>query len=196
MFLKRPDLAFKYPKRMYEEFGGRIFDDSNKEIVYYASALALYRFDLLASNNTIPANARRLKWHMLPLVAAIVSGKQIPQLNSREMQTYAKNIIDKFSEHNSEGTAVFAHKPYRLQLTLDRLLTTGSSGRQCLMRCLRKSSNIKLQRLRTLVDLYDEQWLSPASDLAVSKDANSCSVPANVMSMIEVLQQPQAFSQH
>jgi hypothetical protein len=108
MFLKRPDLAFKYPKRMYEEFGSRIFDDSNKEIVYYASALALYRFHLLTSNNTIPANARRLKWHMLPLVAAIVSGKQIPQLNSREMQKYAQNIIDKFSEHNAEGTAVFA----------------------------------------------------------------------------------------
>ncbi len=108
MFIKRPDLAFKYPKRMYAEFGSRIFDGSNKEIVYYASALALYRFHLLTSTNTIPANARRLKWHMLPLVAAIVSGKQVPQLNSREMERYAQDIIDKFSEHNADGTAVFA----------------------------------------------------------------------------------------
>jgi hypothetical protein len=93
---------------MYAEFGGSIFDDSNKEIVYYASALTLYRFHLLTSNNAIPANARRLKWHILPLVAAIVSGKQIPRLNSREIEKYAKGIIDMFSEHSAEGTAVFA----------------------------------------------------------------------------------------
>ena len=108
MFLKRPDLAFKFPKRMYAEFGNAIFDESNKEIVYYASALALYRFHLLTSNNTIPANARRLKWHILPVAAALVSGKQIPRMNSKDITKYAQAIIDKFAEHNAEGTAVFA----------------------------------------------------------------------------------------
>ncbi len=97
MFLKRPGLAFKFPKQMHAEFARVTFDDSNKEIVYYPSALVLHGFHLLASNNTIPANASRLKWYILPVAAALVSGKQIPRMNSRDITKYAPAIIDKFS---------------------------------------------------------------------------------------------------
>lgn len=125
MFLHRPDLAFKYPKRMYAEFGERIFSETNKEIIYYASALALYRFHLLTSNNTIPANMRRLKWHILPVAAAIISGKQVPAFNSRDMERYAQSIVNRFSEHNPDGTAVFSQAVEialeRGQITDDRL---------------------------------------------------------------------------
>lgn len=107
MFVRRPDLSFKYPKRMYEDFGGRIFNEDNREIIYYASALTLYRFHLLTSNNTIPQNMRRFKWHILPVAAAIVAGKEIPQLGSKKMELYAEKIIDKFNHHSTEGTAVF-----------------------------------------------------------------------------------------
>lgn len=107
MFCKRPDLSFKYPKRMYEEFGPRIFSEENREIIYYASALALYRFHLLTSNNTIPQNMRRFKWHILPLVAAIVAGKETPHLGSRKMEAHAQKIIDTFKHHSADGTAVF-----------------------------------------------------------------------------------------
>jgi hypothetical protein len=108
MFLHRPDLAFKYPKQMYELFGARIFHEGNREIIYYASALALYRFHLLTSNSTLPQNMRRFKWHILPLASAIVAGKDMPQLGSRKMDMYAQKIIDKFLHHGTEGTAVFA----------------------------------------------------------------------------------------
>lgn len=107
MFLKRPDLSFKYPKRMYEDFGARIFNEANKEIVYYASALALYRFHLLTSNNVIPQNMRRFKWHILPLAAAIVAGKEVPLLNARAIDTYAQKIINTFGHHGTEATAAF-----------------------------------------------------------------------------------------
>lgn len=107
MFIRRPDLSFKYPQRMYKDFGARIFSEENREIVYYASALALYRFHLLTSNNTIPQNMRRFKWHILPLAAAIVAGKDVPQLGSKKMDAYAQKIIDTFSHHSAEGTAVF-----------------------------------------------------------------------------------------
>lgn len=107
MFLRRPDLAFKYPKRMYEEFGEKIFNEANKEIIYYASALTLYRFHLLTSNNVIPQNMRRFKWHILPLAAAIVSGGDVPQLNSRGVEAYAQKIIDTFSHHGQDATNVF-----------------------------------------------------------------------------------------
>ncbi|MGJ0431207.1 AIPR family protein [Methylobacter sp.] len=107
MFLRRPDLAYRYPKQMYEQLGSRIFDEQNKEILYYASALALYRFHLLTSNSTLPQNMRRFKWHILPVAAAIIAGKDLPQLNARKMDNYAQKIIEKFSHHSTEGTAVF-----------------------------------------------------------------------------------------
>lgn len=108
MFLRRPDLSFKYPKRMYEDYGARIFNEENREIIYYASALTLYRFHLLTSNNTIPQNMRRFKWHMLPLVAAIIAGKDVPSLGAKKMDAYAESIIEKFHHHGPEGTAAFA----------------------------------------------------------------------------------------
>lgn len=107
MFCKRPDLSFKYPKRMYDEFGARIFSEENREIIYYASALALYRFHLLTSNSTIPQNMRRFKWHILPLAAAIVAGKDVPPLGAKKMDSYAQKIIDKFHHHSADGTAAF-----------------------------------------------------------------------------------------
>ncbi|MCB1047535.1 MAG: AIPR family protein [Calditrichaeota bacterium] len=108
MFLKRPDLSFKYPKRMYEDFGQHIFSEKNREAIYYASTLALYRFHLLTSNNTIPQNMRRFKWHILPVAAAIIAGKDMPHLGASKMDAFAQKIIDKFSHHGPEGTAVFS----------------------------------------------------------------------------------------
>lgn len=107
MFLRRPDLAFKYPKRMYEDLGKKIFNESNKESIFYSSALTLYRFHLLTSNSVIPQNIRRFKWHILSLVSAIVSGKNIPPLNSRKIDDYCQKIISTFSSHNDDAIKIF-----------------------------------------------------------------------------------------
>ena len=107
MFFRRPDLAFKYPKRMYEDYGKKIFDEGNKESLFYAGALTLYRFHLLTSNNVIPHNMRRFKWHILPVVAAIVAGKELPKLNSKKADKYCQKIIDTFGQHSEQSTNVF-----------------------------------------------------------------------------------------
>ena len=73
MFCNRPELAARYPKQMYEELTKSIFSDDTKEVVFYASCLTMYRFNLLVSNSTIPQNMKRFKWHMLPLVRAILA---------------------------------------------------------------------------------------------------------------------------
>ncbi|PJX19944.1 AIPR family protein (plasmid) [Advenella sp. S44] len=107
MFLKRPDLAYRYPKQMYDGYGETIFDIGNREIIYYASALTLYRFHLLTSNGTIPQNMRRFKWHILPLAAALAAGKNMPSVKAKKMDSYAQKIINKFSLHSAESTAIF-----------------------------------------------------------------------------------------
>ncbi len=59
MFLRRPDLAYRYPKRMYELFSEEIFSDNTKEVVFYGSCLSLYpRFrtqsEKLSDVNNLP----------------------------------------------------------------------------------------------------------------------------------------------
>lgn len=101
MFLRRPDLSYKYPKRMYEQLGETIFTEKNKEIIYYASALALYRFHLLRSNSVIPQNLGRMKWHMISLAGAIISKQiDVPELNSKKVDSYCQKLIAVLSRHD------------------------------------------------------------------------------------------------
>lgn len=98
MFLNRPELAFRYPKQMYEDLGELIFSDTNKEIGFYCASYALYRIHLLVSNNVIPHNFRRFKWHLLPLLRVILAGSEMPAPNSKKFESYCQKIIDGLSK--------------------------------------------------------------------------------------------------
>jgi len=99
MFFQRPDLSSRYPKRMYELLAKDIFNEANKEIIFYAACLTLYRLHLLVSSSVIPQNMKRYKWHLLVLVRVIVSGKNIPKLNSKKIEPYCQKIVDAFSKY-------------------------------------------------------------------------------------------------
>jgi hypothetical protein len=107
MFCNRPELAARYPKQMYEELTDVIFADATKEIVFYAACVTMYRFSLLVSNSTVPQNMKRFKWHMLPLVRAIVVGSNVPPLNSRQVEQAAQRIIGVMGQHGQPATDVF-----------------------------------------------------------------------------------------
>ena len=51
MFIERPDLAYRYPKRMYELYTEKIFAEENKEIIFYTASLALYRLYILVARH-------------------------------------------------------------------------------------------------------------------------------------------------
>lgn len=125
MFLERPDLSFKNPKRMYEEYTSDIFNESNKEIIFYSSCLALYRLHLLVANGVVPQNMRKFKWHLLVLARAIISGKTIPNLNSRAIESYCQKIVDAFSRPGQAAVDPFQRAVEIVQsiehLTNDRL---------------------------------------------------------------------------
>ena len=84
-----------------------IFADDTKEIVFYAACLTMYRFTLLVSNSTIPQNLKRFKWHMLPVVWAIVNGKSAARLNSRAAEREAQAIIDIMGQHGTRANDAF-----------------------------------------------------------------------------------------
>lgn len=107
MFCNRPELAARYPKQMYEELTDVIFADTTKEVVFYAACVTMYRFSLLVSNSTVPQNMKRFKWHMLPMVRAIVIGPNVLPLNSRQVEQTAQQIIGVMGQHGQPATDVF-----------------------------------------------------------------------------------------
>ncbi|MWV15670.1 AIPR family protein [Pseudomonas sp. L-22-4S-12] len=107
MFLERPDLAYRYPKRMYETLSDTIFHDENKEIPFYASCLTLYRLHLHVASGAIPQNMRKFKWHILVLVRALIAGKEMPSLKSKKIDTYCQKIIDKLAKPGEQSVTPF-----------------------------------------------------------------------------------------
>ncbi|MCL5061227.1 MAG: AIPR family protein [Candidatus Thermoplasmatota archaeon] len=108
MYCERPDLSARYPKRMYEELTETIFAEDTKELVFYAACLTMYRFTLLVSNSVIPQNMKRFKWHMLPVVRALICGKGVKPINSRQVEQSAQKIVDVMAQHGSAATDIFA----------------------------------------------------------------------------------------
>ncbi len=107
MFCNRPELAARYPKQMYAELTDSIFADSTNEIVFYAACVTMYRFNLLIGNSTVPQNMKRFKWHLLALVRAIVSSKEILPLNSGKTEAASQKIIAAMGQHGKPATDVF-----------------------------------------------------------------------------------------
>ncbi len=107
MFCNRPDLAARYPKQMYEELTETIFSDSTKEAVFYAACVTMYRFNLLVSNSTIPQNMKRFKWHMLPLIRAILDESEVRPLNAKKIEQASIKIINVMGQHGQPATDVF-----------------------------------------------------------------------------------------
>lgn len=107
MFCNRPELASRYPKAMYEELTEVIFSEQTKEIIFYAACVTMYRFSLLISNSTIPQNMKRFKWHMLPMVRAIICGKDQVPLNSKQAEQGAQKIIGIMGQHGQVAVDVF-----------------------------------------------------------------------------------------
>ncbi|NAT78510.1 AIPR family protein [Dickeya dadantii] len=107
MFFRRPDLSYRYPKRMYELLAEKIFSNDSKEIIFYAACLTLYRLHLLTSNADIPQNIRKYKWHLMAVVGALIAGKEIPKLGSKRMDTYCGKIITEMTIHGDKIKTTF-----------------------------------------------------------------------------------------
>ena len=108
MFLRKPELACRYPSRMVSELQERLLDANNKEIAYYAAALALYRFKLLVSNGSIPLKYSTYRWHILMLIGCIVSKGTLPPIHSKKIEDVCAEIIKICSQSDDKCVALFS----------------------------------------------------------------------------------------
>ena len=109
MICGRPDLSSRYPKQMYEELGSSILADETKEVLFYASCMAMYRFTLLVANAAIPQNLKKFKWHILALIWIMENENHLNsnQLNSKKAEQQANKILNIMKKHDKKTTELF-----------------------------------------------------------------------------------------
>ncbi len=95
-FLQRPDLAFRYPRKIFSDptISSLAFSPDNREIIYYAACLLYYRVAILFSNRALPPEARRYKWHVIGLFVLKVGGKTIPSLRTPKIESFCAPICE------------------------------------------------------------------------------------------------------
>lgn len=94
MYSNRPDLASRYPKRIYDELGDEIFANDTKELLFYSACYTMFKLNLLFSSGKISQEYKRLKWHMLPIFRKIVTGGKDYPFNSKDAEKSAQSLID------------------------------------------------------------------------------------------------------
>jgi hypothetical protein len=93
-FLQRPDLAFRYPRKIFSDptISSTAFSPDNREIIYYTACLLYYRVAILFSNRALAPEARRYKWHMIALFVLKVAGRTIPSLRAPRIEQFCNTI--------------------------------------------------------------------------------------------------------
>lgn len=107
MFLRKPEMAYRYPTKMISKMYDQLINDKNKEIIYYTAALALYRFKLLASNGRIDSKYSIYKWHILMILGYVANDKPMPSIQNKKVENYCKSIIKVCSQSDDECVALF-----------------------------------------------------------------------------------------
>ena len=109
MFLKKPDMAYRYPTKMISTMRETLTNDKNKEIVYYTAAIALYRFKLYLSNGRIDSKYAMYKWHILMVLTYVgKDNKQgLPSIQNKKIEAFCKKIISTCSKSDEKCLALF-----------------------------------------------------------------------------------------
>ena len=94
MFLNEPSAVSGQYGAVVKRFGNKIFKSTDKSIIYYTSALALYKIENLFKTNKIDKKYRRSRYHAMMLFRIVVSEGEMPRFNQRKMEPYCQNILD------------------------------------------------------------------------------------------------------
>jgi hypothetical protein len=94
MFLNEPSAVSGQYGAVVKRFGNKIFKSTDKPIIYYTSALALYKIENLFKTNKIDKKYRRSRYHAMMLFRIVVSEGEMPRFNQRKMEPYCQNILD------------------------------------------------------------------------------------------------------
>ena len=110
MFLDAPNNSARYVSRIFTSRSDSLFKDGDHEAYYYASALALYRYQSLINSKKIGApNYTKLRWHIIQIFKWVCHGKlEVPEPNSKKAEAYATKLISTLNSDKKSYVEVFA----------------------------------------------------------------------------------------
>ena len=93
MFLDNPHGVSGQYGTIAKNVGKKLFKENDKPILYYVSALAVYRFECFIKQKKIERKYRKARYHVLMLFKYVVAGKEVPKyFNSKKMENYCEKI--------------------------------------------------------------------------------------------------------
>lgn len=93
MFLGVPHQASRYYGTLLKSIESKIFVPGHPPVAYYASALALYRFEAFLRKTLIDAKYRPFKYHLLAIARMQIAGIDMPQMSSNKFEKYCEVIV-------------------------------------------------------------------------------------------------------
>lgn len=94
MFLKLPHRTTRNYKALLRQIGTGIFNTEHRLEPYYVSAYAHYRLEYLFRNQTLKAELKPARYHLLLAYAFLTQPGNAPPMNSHEMMRYCAPIMD------------------------------------------------------------------------------------------------------
>ena len=92
--MELPHRTTRNYKALLRTVGTDIFNATHKLEPYYAAAYAHYRLDFLFRNQTIPADLKAARYHLLMASRLIHSTAVLPPMNSNEMVRWCEGYCE------------------------------------------------------------------------------------------------------
>jgi AIPR protein len=94
VFLELPHRTTRNYKALLRQVGAEIFNQDHRLEPYYASAFAHYRVEYFFRNQTLKAELKPARYHLLMAYRLMIRPDGPPRMNSREMVRYANAIME------------------------------------------------------------------------------------------------------
>lgn len=94
MFLRMPHRTTRNYKALLRIIGTDIFNKEHRLEPYYVSAYAHYRLEYLFRNQTINAELKPARYHILLAFRILTQPENPPAMNSHQMERYCRAIMD------------------------------------------------------------------------------------------------------
>lgn len=93
MFLGLPHQASRYYGTLLKSIESKIFVPGHPLVAYYASALALYRFEALIRKKLLDRKYRPFRYHLLAIARIQIAGLGMPPMSSNKFEKYCEAIV-------------------------------------------------------------------------------------------------------
>ena len=104
MFLKLPHRTTRNYRALLRSVGTEIFNKDHRLEPYYVSAYANYRLEYLFRNQTIAAELKPARYHMLLAYRILAHNEPTPRMNSHEMERYSTVLLDSLWDDDQSRT--------------------------------------------------------------------------------------------